>query len=125
MGASVNSGNVTAIITSGVTTSLPSPTVAQTIIQKGGSGQANGATIHTVTAGKTFYCTMVLIAGSGAGTFGVTATGVSLLNQIVGSNDRVVITGGCSPLFSVASTGTVLASCSAGTGNIYISGWEQ
>lgn len=66
MGIGSTSNSTTVTISGGISTNLPTPGISQTVISSNVEISGNATTtIRTVTAGKTFYLTGIII-GSGA-----------------------------------------------------------
>lgn len=104
---------------------LLKPNSKQTIISKCLVNQPNNTTIHTVTTGKTFFCTYIRIFNVGAGTL------TSRIND--GSNDlafnifsqSISIEYNNGIIFS-STTGTVIKLLTnVGNSTITMCGWEE
>lgn len=130
MSQSLSSGNTT--VSGNVTTTigsigLPAPTANQTIVSKYIEAAATGTTIHTVTAGKTFYCTGYII-GTKSGTptlAGIVVNGVRVSSITFLQNTSQVVSGG---ILFVATTGQVITNYYDGAGttaDVSIWGFEQ
>jgi len=119
-------GPVSSVVTinGGVTSSLPTPSLNQTIVTKYIYNQATGTVIHTTTAGKTFYCLgMTMILNGAASHCGVSVDGTQVLKtQLDAGVTNVVLQGGI--LFSCPATKQItLTSGSNATINMW--GYEQ
>lgn len=98
----------------------------------GTTGVNNGATVYTVTAGKTFYCTSAWLAGGGGGPFQVNLLNSStcLLSAQLLTNTTAVFVAGEAPLFSVTAPASsvlniTVSGAGAGANNAGVAGWEE
>ena len=132
MSGGISSSNITIRMLEGIAT-IP---FAQQIFKMGNAGAGATTTVHTVTTGKTFYCTGVYLAiTSGAG-----VQNQAYVSFDFGAGDVIVIEAapalvGTFAAFSlpftlaiaVPSTKLIKVSSSAGAGNVAyctITGWE-
>lgn len=116
----------TAIEQNADSTFVQSPVSANT----GSTGQNNGTTVYTVTTGRTFYCTGLLLSNGG------NATGQMLLQTAAGAttlwcdvmlqNTARWYSSGQTPLFSVPSAGVITVTGGGAGGNeCVLVGWEE
>lgn len=113
----------------------------QTVVSSILSGGADGATVYTVPAGKTFYCTAFWIQnGSTTTRNSATLTGAAALTPSIiceanttgtttSGSYRASFVSGISPLFTVAggASGQTITMSGFGAGNnsCMLSGWIQ
>lgn len=119
-----NSGltTVTGNVSSTISGLLPSPSATQTIISKTTPvNSATNTTIHTVTAGKTFYCTGVLISSGAIANVGIQVDGTDVIITQLLAQSAVSGTGGV--LFTAAATKIVRATTNSGGSNCTVSIW--
>jgi hypothetical protein len=93
MSSTYGTGQTTAKLTGSVSTGLASPTQTQTIVQKSDTGISitnnTGATLHTVTGGKTLYVssiTIQLYSAPPAGASCLTIRDNTTILQTIGMN---------------------------------------
>lgn len=91
-------------ITGGVSTVPYGLSAGQTLICKNANAVANDTTVHTVTAGKTFYCLGCVLANGGATALqNIKVAGTVVVSSVVqASNSSPCLTGGI--IFSATST---------------------
>lgn len=109
----VNSGSVTATIAG----NLPAPSASQSLINKcdfGTIGTATSRTIHTVTAGKTFYCLGISVgSGSTAGNYRIKSDGTVVDRGIIGTGFSPCSKSG-GVLFTTAATKAITIDLESG-----------
>jgi len=104
--------------------SLPQPTSSQTLITKCIIAGNTGTTIHTVTAGKTFYCTGFVLGGNGAAAAKITVAGTDVIGFFVNATAGegcVPLSGGI--LFSATAGQTIVVNWAVGAGTVNAGIW--
>jgi hypothetical protein len=107
------------------TAGLDQPLASQAVICKCLNSCSNGATVYTVTAGKTFYCTGASVASAANAFVGVNVDGVAtIVCEVLGAT-TALFTGGV--VFTAAATKAITFYTNAGanTGFITVWGYEQ
>lgn len=99
-------GGTSVTISGAVTTALPQPGSGQTIVTKYVENANTGTTVHTVTAGKIFYCQGVTLSCNSAADMGITVAGTKVLTGQVTTAQSVTFHGGI--IFS-ATAGQAIA----------------
>lgn len=123
----VQSGNTSITGQINVASGLPTPTAAQTPVQASVNNQNNGATVYTVTSGKTFYCTGAHISSISTNVtciLSVAGTQKLYTVALTGIRCEQVFSGGV--LFTATSGQTITISGAGATSNCCdIWGWEE
>jgi hypothetical protein len=127
MGFSFNGlSGATVTISGGISASLPAASATQTVIFKSVNNQNNGATVYTVTAGKTFYCLGMVLSSTAtnvAMSASAGATQVGYAVATVGILCRELFTGGI--VFTCpASTAITITGAGATSNNCTLWGYE-
>lgn len=131
MGQQVSSGktSITGSVSANVTTTLPSPSAAQTIKHIDGYGSSNTTVIYTVPANTRFVMLgLVLNNGDSAGTklVGLTAAGAWVFYGPCIYGQAISLAGGIIvPKMTAGQTLVVSTNCAAGTCNIQVWGYEE
>lgn len=119
----VNSGKTYAQIVGGSANILPVPSSAQTLIHKTYRACSNAQALHTVTAGKTFYCTAVIYgaAASGSGAYAIknNTDTVFYASASIPNLGGICISNG-TVLFTVAAAKDLILEYNGTAGNAYV-----
>jgi len=108
-------GNVT------VQNGLPTPSATQTLVFAAGINANSGATIYTVTAGKTFYCMGYSISTGFGGIHTISIAATPKFGCLVPANTTSVISS-TSPIFTATATQAITVTSSGGNA-MYINFW--
>jgi hypothetical protein len=124
MGMGMTTSSTTVTISGAVTTSpnLPQPLATQTPVYGTCEAAASGTTVYTVTAGKTFYCTGILISTAGTQNAHILDAGVQKMVCYTTANLPVCVSGGV--LFTAAAGHAITITAAAGGNSCTIWGYE-
>ena len=126
---SVVAGVTNSVSITSITSGLTVPSSAQSVITANVGSSASGTTVYTVTAGKTFYCTGILITNMGAGAAELlfkldgTSKFAFLLPIGTGASGTSSFYLGGGILFTLAATKAITVT--GGTFSCTVTGFEQ
>jgi len=108
---------------------LPAGTVGQALVNATVEAGATGATVYTVTAGKTFYVSGVTLTcnlASGAALIKLTVSGVTKYIAQVDTTENHSA-GSMTPIFTVPASTALILSHNGGGSTVHVTvwGWEQ